>query len=54
MVKLAVFEIEKPLEVGPDLQKFGKQSNQPFFDGGGESLDMGSRFRPQAAQSIKK
>ena len=60
LVKSAVSELEKSLEMGPNLRKFKKktnkkqkQSNQPFFEGE-KSLDMGRGFRPQAAHPIKK
>ena len=34
IVKSSHFEVEKPLEMGPDLQKFRKKAlNQPFFEG---------------------
>ena len=35
-VKSAIFEVEKPLEMGLNLPKFKKKkkkSNQPFFEG---------------------
>ena len=32
LVKSAIIKIEKPLEMGPDLQNFEKQSNQPCFE----------------------
>ena len=34
IVKSSLCEVEKPLEIGPDLQKFRKQPlNQSFFEG---------------------
>ena len=56
MVKSAVFEAEKPLEMGLDLRKLKKKkklSNQPYFEWE-KSLDMGRGFGPQTAHSIKK
>ena len=50
MVKSAVFDIEKPLEMGPDLQKFQKKK---FFEGE-KSLDVGRDFRPLAAHPRQK
>ena len=54
MLKSAIFEAEKPLEMGLDLWKFWKKlSIQPFFEWE-KSLDMGRGFRPRAAHSVKK
>ena len=35
IVKSALFEVEKPLQIGPDLRKISKKNllNQPFFEG---------------------
>ena len=52
--KISHFEVEKPLEMGPDLRKFRKKAlNQPFFEGE-KSLDMGKGFRTRAAHPVKK
>ena len=49
MIKSAIFEAEKPLEMGLDLHKLKKKlSNQPSFEWE-KSLDMGRGFRPWAA-----
>ena len=54
MVKSAIFEVGKPLEMGPDLQKFRKKiSNQPFFEVE-KSLDMGRGFRTWATHPRQK
>ena len=53
-VKLTVFEVEKPLEMGLNLQKFRKKTClfSQFFERE-KSLDMGRGFRHQAARSSK-
>ena len=43
--KISCFSGKTPLEMGPDLRKFRKMSNQPFFKEG-KSLFMGRGFRP--------
>ena len=56
LVKSAVFELEKPLEMGPDLQKLKKkrgESNQLFFDRE-KSLGMGRDFRPRTLHTPSK
>ena len=49
-LKSAIFEVEKPLEMGPDLRKKKKKNmlNQPCFEGE-KFLDMGRGFSPRAA-----
>ena len=56
MLKSAIFEVENPLEMGPDLRKFQKKKKYlPFFYFEGEkSLDIGKGFRPRAAHPVKK
>ena len=65
MVKSAISEVEKPLEMGPDLQKkfffLEKKKGQIssfffffFFFKGEKSLDMGRGFRPRSAHLCQK
>ena len=53
-MKSAIFEVEKSLEMGPDLRKFQKKQVKSAVFEGEESLDMGRGFRPRAAHPVKK
>ena len=54
IVKSAVFEAEKPLEMGLDFQNLKKKlSYQPFFEWK-KSLDMGRGVGPRVSHSVKK
>ena len=48
VVKSAVFETEKPLEMGPEKQKFQRKSQISHF-----SLEVTKNFRPCTAHPIK-
>ena len=55
-VKSTLLEVEKPLEMGPDLQKFQKKKKKvksAVFEEE-KSLDMSRGFRPWAAHSRQK
>ena len=54
IVNSAVFEAEKPLEMGLDLRKFRKNCLFSRFLSEKKSLDMGRGVRPRAAHSVKK
>ena len=54
MVKSAVFEVEKPFEMGPDLQKFWKKRQISRYFEGENSLDMGRGFRAWVAYPYQK
>ena len=48
--KSTVFEIGKPLIMGPVSENFGKQSKQPYFEG----EDMGNGFKLQATPKYRQ
>ena len=55
IVESVIFEVEKPLEMGPDLRKFRKKKTpvkSAVFEGE-RSLNMGRGFRPRTANPVK-